>query len=89
MLMLKPHFIETIGLKASVIEKDLLKNIIATLYINWSLAKFRTSLVADAFQRAENYVMGDLLGRVYQAMPPDDPVLLVRVTNPAEIAAGW
>ncbi len=59
------------------IPKKFLQNIIATMYLNWSLDKYRTTLSADAMRKAEGYVMGDLFGRVCADMPNVDPIPLV------------
>ena len=61
----------------NAIPKKFLQNIIATMYLNWSLDKYRKTLSADAMLKAENYVMGNLFGRVCEEMPSADPVPLV------------
>ena len=47
--------------------------------MNWSLAKYRQRLSSDAMQRAEQYVMGDLFGRVCRRIPDNDPIHLVPI----------
>ena len=67
------------GVAADTISRSLLCEIIATIYLNWSLNKYRDKLSADAMQRAEQYVMGDLFGRVRRRMPDNDPIRLVPI----------
>lgn len=59
------------------IRKTFLQNIIATMYLNWSLDKYRNILSADAMRKAEDYVMGKLFGKVCAEMPSTDPIPLV------------
>lgn len=67
---LGPEFEKAIG-------KKCLQNIIATMYLNWSLDKYRRTLSQAAMRKAESYVMGQLFGRVCAEMPDADPVPLV------------
>ena len=76
-LMLRPLN----GMDEESISKILLKNIIATVYLNWSLHKYRTLLEPKAMKRAEDYVMKDLFGRVCQQMPQTDSIPLVPFEN--------
>ena len=64
------------------IDRDLLYDIIRTIYVNWSLDKYRDRLSAEAFERAEQYVLGSLLGRVDARMPQEPRIKLVRVGAP-------
>ena len=59
------------------ISKKFLQNIIATIYLKWSLDKYRDILSVDAMRKAEDYVMGKLFRRVCAEMPPTDPIPLV------------
>jgi len=59
------------------IKKTFLQNIIATMYLNWSLDKYRDILSVDAMRKAEDYVMGQLFGRLCAEMPSIDPIPLV------------
>ena len=59
------------------IPKIFLQNIIATMYLNWSLDKYRDTLSADAMRKAEDYVMGTLFRKVCADMPNVDPIPLV------------
>lgn len=77
MLMLLPLD----GMNQETIDQTLLKNIIATVYLNWSLHKYRGVLDSTAMERAEQYVMEDLFGRVCQKMSATDPVRLVQPEN--------
>src|SRR5262249_43065508 len=61
------------------ISRSLLLEIIATIYMNWSLYKYRGKLSPEAMQRAEEYVMGDLFARVCRRMPDGDPIRLVAI----------
>jgi deoxyhypusine synthase len=61
------------------IERHLLYDIIATVYLDWALARYRNVLSEDAMKRAESYVMGSLLGRVDSRMPHQPRINLVRV----------
>lgn len=69
------------GQSGDSIPQVLLKNIIATVYLNWSLHKYRTILETVAMERAENYVMKDLFGRVSKKMPDSDLIPLVPFEN--------
>ena len=51
-LMLRPLD----GMDEESISQTLLKNIIATVYLNWSLHKFRDLLEPSAMKRAKHYV---------------------------------
>ena len=77
MLMLLPLN----GMDQSSIGQTLLKNIIATIYLNWSLSKYRGLLEPEAMQRAEHYVMEDLFGRVCRKMTATDPIPLVQLDS--------
>jgi hypothetical protein len=59
------------------IYKKFLQNIIATMYLNWSLDKYRDILTVGAMRKAQDYVMGYLFGRVCAEMPGTDPIPLV------------
>src|SRR5579862_4976264 len=59
------------------IPKKFLQNIIATMYMNWSLDKYRTTLSPEAMRKAEGYVMGTLFVKVCADMPDIDPIPLV------------
>jgi hypothetical protein len=59
------------------IPKTFLQNIIATMYLNWSLDKYRDTLSPDAMRKAEGYVMGRLFGKVCADMPDLDPIPFV------------
>lgn len=61
----------------TAIPKTFLQNIIATMYLNWSLDKYRKTLSPDAMRKAEGYVMGTLFRRVCADMPNMDPIPLV------------
>lgn len=61
------------------IDRRFLEEMIATVYQNWSLAKYRTTLAPEALQRAEQYVMGDLFGRVRSRMPRRETIPLVEI----------
>lgn len=54
---------------ADTIEGVRLRQIVATLYRYWSLHPAREALAPEAFRRAEQYVMGELLGRVCSTVP--------------------
>jgi hypothetical protein len=77
-LMLRPMD----AVPADSIDRVLLQNIIATVYLDWSLGKYRDVLSARAMQRAEEYVMRDLFGRVCCRMPPSDPLPMTRLVLP-------
>jgi deoxyhypusine synthase len=68
------------------IDRDLLQNMIATVYQNWSLAKYRTILSPAAMQRAESYVMGEVFGRVCRKMPAEETLPLIEIRLPSENA---
>lgn len=72
-LLLKP--IEAADTHA--IRAMLLKNLIATVYYNWALDKYKTSLTPDAFKKAEDYVMGEVFGRLCQKIPENGSVELI------------
>ncbi|MCI0487328.1 MAG: deoxyhypusine synthase family protein [Blastocatellia bacterium] len=74
-LLLKPIEAEI----PETIPATFLKNIVATVYYNWSLDKYKATLSDDAFQKAQKYVMGDLFDRFCQKMPSKDPLELVRI----------
>ncbi len=61
----------------TAIPKTFLQNIIATMYLNWSLDKYRDTLSPDAMRKAEGYVMGKLFRTIYANMPDVDPIPLV------------
>jgi hypothetical protein len=61
----------------TAVPKRFLQNIIATMYLNWSLDKYRDTLSPDAMRKAEGYVMGTLFGKVCADMPDVDPIPLV------------
>ena len=61
----------------TAIPKKFLQNIIATMYLNWSLDKYRDSLSPEAMRKAEGYVMGTLFGKVCADMPDVDPIPLI------------
>ncbi len=61
----------------SAIPKTFLQNIIATMYLNWSLDKYRDTLSPDAMRKAEGYVMGTLFRKVCADMPDVDSIPLV------------
>jgi len=65
------------GVPKRAVEKKLLQNIIATMYLNWSLDKYRRVLSPDAMRKAENYVMERLFGRICAEMPDTNTVPLV------------
>ncbi len=83
-LMLKPLD----DMEQESISKTLLKNIIATVYLNWSLHKYREVLEPAAMKHAEQYVMEDLFNRVCQKMPSADPVPLVEFEKQEGRAVG-
>ncbi|MGA3097106.1 MAG: hypothetical protein ABSF25_11665, partial [Bryobacteraceae bacterium] len=70
------------------IERGLLHDVIATVYLNWALARYRGVLSAEAMNRAESYVMGWLLGRVDSLMPRAPRIPLVRIVQPGRHDAG-
>jgi deoxyhypusine synthase len=72
-------FLPMEGVAADTISQSLLREIIATIYLNWSLYKYRQKLTPEAMQRAEEYVMGDLFGRVCRRIPDNDPLRLVPI----------
>jgi deoxyhypusine synthase len=72
-------FVPLEGVSADTISRSLLLEIIATIYLNWSLYKYRGKLSPEAMQRAEQYVMGDLFARVRRRMPDNDPIRLVPI----------
>lgn len=63
------------------ISQNLLKNIIATVYLNWSLHKYRSILDLTSMKRAEDYVMKDLFGRICKKMPSSEFIPLVPFEN--------
>ena len=65
------------AVREKAVERKFLQNIIATMYLNWSLDKYRRTLSQEAMRRAEDYVMGQLFGRVCAEMPDADPIPLV------------
>jgi deoxyhypusine synthase len=73
--LLKPLEIQQTG----TIDRRLLRDIVATVYLNWALARYRDCLSPEAMKRAESYVMGSLLGRVDSRMPHTPQISLVRV----------
>jgi len=60
-----------------MVDQEFLQNIIATMYLNWSLEKYRRILSADAMRKAEQHVMGKLFRRVCSKIPPTGPLSLV------------
>jgi deoxyhypusine synthase len=77
-LLVKPMSRES----ATTIDRDVLLNMIATVYLNWSLDKHRKVLSAAAMERAETYVMKSLFGRVAGKMPPRQSIDLLSVGAP-------
>ena len=73
--MLKPVEVQD----KRTIERHLLYDVIATVYLNWALSKYRDVLSQEAMKRAESYVMGSLLGRVDSHMPRTPRISLVRI----------
>jgi len=67
-----------------VVDRTLVKNIIATIYLNWSLDAYRGVLAPAAMSRVERYVMGDLYERVCRELPSTDTLPLV--TPPSRVA---
>lgn len=65
----------------TAIPKKFLQNIIATMYLNWSLDKYRGALSAEAMRKAEGYVMGTLFRKICADMPDADPIPLVASLN--------
>ena len=63
--------------KSNAIEPTMLKNLIATVYYNWALVKYKTSLTPEAFKKAEDYVMGEVFDRVCQTIPNNGSVKLI------------
>jgi deoxyhypusine synthase len=61
------------------IERRLLHDIVATVYVNWALSRYRGVLSPEAMKRAESYVLGSLLGRVDSRMPDTPHIGLVRI----------
>jgi hypothetical protein len=61
----------------TAIPRKFLQNIIATMYLNWSLDKYRGTLSSEAMRKAEDYVMGTLFRKVCADMPNMDPIPLV------------
>ena len=59
------------------ISRTLLQNIIATVYLNWSLYKYRNILSPPAMRRAEDYVMKVVFARICKRMPKQDQIKLV------------
>jgi hypothetical protein len=57
-----------------------LKNIIATIFLNWSLHKYRKVLSSNAMHRAETYVMGQLYKRIVNTIPEGEHLNLVTIT---------
>lgn len=72
-------FLPLEGSPPDKISRSLLREIIATIYMNWSLNKYRQKLTPEAMKRAEDYVMGDLFGRVCRRMPDNDPIRLIQI----------
>ncbi|MDQ3813685.1 MAG: hypothetical protein M3347_07010, partial [Armatimonadota bacterium] len=65
--------------------RTLLLNIIATLYLNWSLDAYRNTLSEQAMRCAEEYVLGELFGRVCEVMPQADSLRLVLIESKSQI----
>ena len=61
------------------IDRRLMHDIVATIYLNWALSRYRDVLSEESMKRAESYVMGSLLGRVDARMPRTPRIRLVRV----------
>jgi len=59
------------------IGKQLVHDVIATIFLNWALHPYRATLSPAAMKRAEGYVMGTLMGRVDSLMPPTPRISLV------------
>jgi deoxyhypusine synthase len=65
--------------EAPFVDRHLLQNMIATVYLNWSLFKYNNTLAPESFRRAEQYVMGELFARVCHKMPREKQLKLIKI----------
>lgn len=70
---------ENPDLPTTVIEKTCLEDIIYTIYLNWSLDKPGQLACAEAYSRANEYVMGKVFGKVRDSIPDVQSVDLVEM----------
>ena len=66
---------------SSTVSRDLVLNVVATLYLNWSLDAYRDTLEPAAMKRAEDFVMGELFSRIVDTTPMQNEFDLVRVDS--------
>ena len=65
----------------STVSRDLVLNVIATLYLNWSLDAYRSTLTPVAMKRAEDLVMGELFNQVIASTPKQEAFELACVDS--------